>query len=60
VISINRAYAFSETALGKSGLFGAAMAQFVGFRFQFLTACCQKNATKGLVHREAEIGFKNL
>jgi hypothetical protein len=29
-----RAYAFSETALEKSGPCGAAMTQFIGFKYQ--------------------------
>ncbi len=33
-ISINRYEAFSETALGKSGPCGAAIAQFIGLRCQ--------------------------
>ena len=36
-----KAYAFSYTALGKSGPDGAAMAQFVGFRFQVSGFGCQ-------------------
>jgi hypothetical protein len=35
------AYAFSYTALGKSGPGGAAKAQFVGFRFQVSGFGCQ-------------------
>ena len=51
VISINRNYAFSETALGNSGPSGAAIAQFLGFRFQ-VSAPPPAKKTAGQIEKE--------
>ena len=37
----NKSYAFSYTAIGKSGLSGPAIAQFIGFGFQVSGFGCQ-------------------
>ena len=41
MISVIRRYAFSYTTFGKSGPGRAAIAQFVGFRFQVSGFGCQ-------------------
>ncbi|CAB1075507.1 hypothetical protein D1AOALGA4SA_3327 [Olavius algarvensis Delta 1 endosymbiont] len=40
-MKIPRYYAIFDTAIGKSGPSGAAIAQFIGFRFQVSGAGCQ-------------------